>query len=261
VTVNTSGPVDSLRSDAGGRFTFRFTPDTGAVYLVSARWEGIEYFGPPVTATVRDSAPDITVPVFDTSSTAPVRLAARHLIVSNLTPEGVRDVVDLFVLDNTGTETRIAVDATHPSWQSQLPAFAVNGRPGNSAFAVQSIRLAGQTFGLFAAIPPGQRDIEIDYQIPPATREFAVPVDESAPVSNVISDDPTMEVIGPFVRSDTTIGGKLYARWEGKLIAGSPLVLRFHSASNPRWIVPLLVAVMALALVAATFAASRRRTS
>lgn len=40
------GAIDSVAADAAGRFAFQFVRDTGAAYLVSARWAGIEYFAP-----------------------------------------------------------------------------------------------------------------------------------------------------------------------------------------------------------------------
>src|SRR3954467_9123507 len=42
------GPLDSVTADASGRFRFRFRADTGALYLLSARWGDVEYFAPPV---------------------------------------------------------------------------------------------------------------------------------------------------------------------------------------------------------------------
>ena len=44
------GPVDTTVADAAGRFRLRFTPDTSAAWLLSARFAGIEYFSAPITA-------------------------------------------------------------------------------------------------------------------------------------------------------------------------------------------------------------------
>ena len=38
------GPLDSTRTDQRGRFQFSFRPDTSALYLLSVRHAGIEYF-------------------------------------------------------------------------------------------------------------------------------------------------------------------------------------------------------------------------
>ncbi|MGH7522895.1 MAG: hypothetical protein ACREK8_01145 [Gemmatimonadales bacterium] len=258
VTVRSPGPIDSTTSGARGAFHFSVTPDTGAVYLVSARWSGIQYFGAPLALTPGGSDAQLTVVVADTSTLAPVRLAARHLIVSPVDDDGVRNVVDLMVLENPGPLTRVGRDSLHATWRILLPHFAVNVHGGNSSFSLESLVLAGDAIALFAAIPPGSHDIEIDYQIPPHSQRFEIPVDENVPVSNVISEDRRMVVRGSFTRSDTTIEQRPYARWQGSLAAGHPLVLEFGSSGTPSWLLPAMVAVMALVLMGVTLHAVRR---
>jgi hypothetical protein len=258
VTVKEPGPVDSAISDARGRFRFQVTPDSTAVYLVSARWSGIEYFATPLAIRPGTAESAVLVVVADTSTLAPVHLAARHLIVSPVTSDGVRDVVDLFVLENRGPATRVSHDSLRPTWYVRLPRFVINVHAGNSGFSVESLRPLGDTVALFAAIPPGQHDVEIDYQLAPGTRAFEIPIDDSAPVSNIISGDRAMRVQGSFVRSDTTIGGKEYSRWQGRLIAGQPVLLTFDAGKSPTWIVPALVVMMTLALAGGTAWAMRR---
>lgn len=258
VTLQHPGPIDSSLTDAAGRFRFSVDPDTGAVYLVSARWQRIEYFAPPLDLQ-SGVPPDVAVMVADTSSIAAVRLAARHLIVSPVTEDGTRNVVDLFVVDNPGPSTRVSRDSLHATWRARLPRYAVNVHGGNSGFSLETLRLEGDTLALYAAIPPGQRDIEIDYQIPPATRRFEVPVDDSVPISNIVSEDKSLRVAGAFARSDTVIDKREYTRWQGRLEPGIPLVLEFGAGPAPRWLVPTMVVAMALALAGATLAAVRSR--
>ncbi|MFN8651118.1 MAG: hypothetical protein U0133_04355 [Gemmatimonadales bacterium] len=73
------GPIDSIMAGSRGEFRFRFVPDTAAIYLLSAGWQGIQYFSPPVHTD--PSAPDtgLAVVVSDTSSTAPIDVLSRHL--------------------------------------------------------------------------------------------------------------------------------------------------------------------------------------
>jgi hypothetical protein len=252
VTVREPGPVDSVLSDTRGFFRFNITPDTGAIYLVSARWSGIQYFGTPLA--LRPGGPDavVTLVVADTSSQAPVHLAARHLIVSPVNADGVRDVVDLMVLENPGPLTRVGSDSLHATWRVLLPPFAVNIHGGNSGFSLESLVLSGDAITLFAAIPPGSHDIEIDYQIPPYSRRFEVPVDADIPVSNIISEDRVMVVHGAFTRSDTVIDKKSYARWQGRMIGGEPVVLQFGSSGVPRWLLTAMIVIMALVLIGVT---------
>jgi hypothetical protein len=257
VTVRSPGPVDSAVSDARGSFHFSLLPDTGAVYLVSARWAGIQYFGTPLALRPGGPPGVVTVIVADTSSLAPVQLAARHLIVSPVNSDGVRDVVDLMVLENPGSITRVGSDSLHATWRALLPHFAVNIHGGNSGFSLESLVLSGDAIALFAAIPPGSHDVEIDYQIPPNSRRFEVPVDQDVPASNIISQDRDMVVHGAYTRSDTVIERKTYARWQGRMIAGEPVVLQFGRSGMPKWLLPAMIAMMAFVLVGVTMRGMR----
>ena len=259
VTVSSPGPVDSTVSDAHGRFVFRVVPDTSAVYLVSARWSSIEYFGPPMAARSTALANAVTVVVSDTSSRAPFTLAARHLIISPVNADGVREVVDLFVISNPGPLTRVSADSLRPTWQVTLPRFAVNIHGGNSEFSLSSMRLNGDVVALYAAIPPGQRDIEIDYQIPPNTTRFEIPVAADVASSNIVSADKSMRVLGAYARADTVIDNKPYARWEGAMNTGQPVVLEFETHQLPTWLLPVMIGAMAVILVAATLLSSRAK--
>ncbi len=194
----------------------------------------------------------------DTSSSAPVHLAARHLIISPVDSDGVRDVVDLMVLDNTGAVTRVATDSVRGSWLTRLPEYAVNLHGGNSDFSLNALLPHGDSVTLIAPIPPGRRDIEFDYQIPPKSREFTIVPDQDAAVSNIISADRSMRVDGPFVRSDTVIEHKPYARWQGHLVKGEAITLVFGGRRAPRWLVPTMLIGMALLLGGGTWRVMRR---
>jgi hypothetical protein len=258
VATHASGPVDSAQSDAGGRFAFRVVPDSGVVYLVSARWSAIDYFAVPLVIRAGRPVAAITVVVSDASASAPFALAARHLIVAPAAADGTREVVDLFVLNNLGQLTRVSVDSLHPTWAAALPHFAVNVHAGNSEFAFESIQFSGDSVSLFAAIPPGQRDVEVDYQIPPNTTRFELPVDVDVPASNIVSADKTMRVRGAYTRSDTVIDGKPYGRWQGTMTAGQPVVLQFGGGGLPPWLIPVMVGAMGIVLVIVTLRATAR---
>jgi hypothetical protein len=258
VTVAAQGPVDSARSATDGGFELRHPVDTAGAYLVSARYSGIEYFSAPFA--LADGLPTVTVVVVDTSSTQPITLAARHLIISPPAPDGTRAVVDLSMVDNTGPFTRVSLDSLHPSWTLRVPRYAIEMHGGESDFSLEAFHVMGDSIALLASIPPGQRRIELDYQIPPNSPRFEIAIDHPAPLSNIISADPTLRVLGHFTRADTSIGGKPYTRWEGRLQAGQPVVLAFGSAPTPSWVLPSLIGAMAIALVlAATHAFTRGR--
>ena len=119
------GPLDSTRTDRGGRFRFVFRPDTSALYLLSVRHAGIEYFSSPVHTNLGRPDTTIRVIVYDTSSTAPVSLEARHLVLTRPGEDGSRTVLDLIVLLNSGQRTRVAPDSAGASWGGLLPSGTI----------------------------------------------------------------------------------------------------------------------------------------
>src|SRR5215213_6187673 len=100
------GPIDSTRSTSAGRFRLSFQADTSAFYLVSTQYAGIEYFSKPVSTIRSRPDPALVLVVYDTSSTAPVSLEARNLVVTRAGQDGSRNVLDLMVIQNKGRLTR-----------------------------------------------------------------------------------------------------------------------------------------------------------
>ena len=101
------GPEDSTVSGPGGGFRFRFHADSGAVYLLSARYRDIEYFSTPVHTNAARPDTAIRLVVYDTSSRVPVTLAARHLVIPRPSEDGSREILDLVILSNPGTRTKL----------------------------------------------------------------------------------------------------------------------------------------------------------
>ena len=88
--ATSQGPLDSTIADPHGHFRFRFHADTTALYLLSARYGGIEYFSSPVHTNPERPDTTMRVLVYDTSSTAPVVVEARHLVVPRPSEDGSR---------------------------------------------------------------------------------------------------------------------------------------------------------------------------
>lgn len=249
------GPLDSLLADAAGhfRFTRRPTLDSTDVLLVSARWHGVEHFAPPVIpgAAVR-------VVVADTSTTAAVTVAARHIVIGGPAQDGARDVVDLLVLRNAGAMTRVGADSSRPSWQMLVPPHVANVQIGDADFAREAFDLHGDTLYLAAPIPPGERQFFLQYQIAPGARSLDVPLDAATDTVTVLAEEPALEVSAPLVpQGSETVAGRAFARWSGP---GSPLVsVRFPGTSAlPGWLLPVLIAALALPLLWVTRRVARR---
>ncbi len=250
VTPQVQGPVDSVRSDADGRFRLRAPSDSGAIMLVSARWHGIEYFSTPLVGEAARPG-TLRLVVADTSSVAPVSVAARHLVIGAPAPDGTRNVVDLLVLSNDGPNTRVARDTLTPTWRLILPAHVVNVVLGETDFADDALHHHGDTLELSAAIPPGQRQLLVNYQIPPATRRVVVPYDEGTALANILLEEADADAIGTLVRIDTaTVEGRRYTRWSGAVAPGEMVELRFGGAGRlPGGGVKAIAGLFAIALI------------
>lgn len=251
------GAIDSMRADAAGRFTFRFKADSVGSYLVSARWLAIEYFAPPLLAGGNDR--QITLLVADTSSVTPVTVTARHVVVSGPAPDGTRTVVDLLVLANAGVLTRVGSDSATPSWRLMLPPFAANVRVADSDFAATAFDQHGDTLLLFAPIPPGERQLFLDYQLTAGTRRLVVPIDEPLATVNILAEE-VLRIRNATAQPDTTVNGRRFHRWTLSFQRAGALELGLPESGTAPWVLPVLVGVVGSTLVIALAVSMRRRS-
>ena len=163
----TQGPLDSASADASGRFRFRFRPDTASIYLLSARWGDVEYFSPPVHTNPARPDTAMRVVVYDTSSTAPIEVEARHIVVPRAGPDGTRSVLDLIVLRNDGRTARVAPDSSRPSWRLVLPQGTGDLQVGESDLSPDAIVREGSTVNVLAPLAPGQKQLSLEYSVTP----------------------------------------------------------------------------------------------
>jgi hypothetical protein len=255
------GPVDSGATDARGRFRFRFRADTGSIYMVSARWGGIEYFSTPVHLNPERPDTGLRIVVADTSGTAPIELEARHLVVAPPRADGSRSILDLLVLRNSGDRTRVAPDTVRPSWSGPVPSGTVGLEVGEGEFSAGAVSRRDDRLLFFAPIPPGEKQLVVEYLLPAGARETRLTLDQRIGLFNVLAAEPGVEVNGPGIAfADTqVIEGRTYRRWTGPAAAGT--VVRVSFPGTPaalRWMLPALVAIVAGALVVAGAWALRR---
>jgi len=247
------GPVDSTVSDAAGRFRFRFAPDTAAIYLLSARHAGIEYFSSPVHTN--PELPDTGVVIFvaDTSSTAPVGIAARHIVISRPAEDGTRAVLELIVLENTGQLTRVAHDTIAGTWAIELPPGLLGFDVGEGDFSPDQVSRRGDSIIIVAPIPPGQKQLMVTYAIPGDVSTWHVPFDRSTPSVNVMLEERAARVTaGQLTFADSqAIRGRTYRRYTGKARAGEVLAIALPGGARrtARWLLVALVTMSAIALL------------
>lgn len=217
------GIVDSARAPDHGRFRFRVRPDTTAVFLVSARHAGIEYFSDPARPG-RDTA--LTLILSDTSSTVPLELSARHVIVGRPEADG-RPVLDLVTLANRSSATRVAADTLSPTWSLVLPAGARNLEVEQGDVSPTAVEQRGDSVLMFAPIPPGRKHLMMGYRLPAEGREFMwlAPADT---FDLLIEEDGASVRGGGLVAvGPVDLSGKLLQRWTASPPAPGMVVVRF----------------------------------
>ncbi len=257
------GAVDSARTDARGRFRFRIAaPESGAVYVVSARHAGIGYFSQPFTSEARTGADAITLAVFDTASAGPpLAIAVRHLVVQAPEAGGARRVLDLTQVLNAGTTTRVARDSLTPVWSGRLPAGAEGPAAGAGDVPANAVRFVDGRIEVAAAFPPGQKQIVVTYTLPDDARELVLNVDQPIGRLEVLVEDSTAAPAGALQPDEPlTLEGRRFAHFAGGgLAAGTRAAVRFGRDSRSRGLAGwLIVGAAALALAGGAVLAARR---
>jgi len=258
------GPIDTVRANFQGRFAFRFLPDSTAAYLLSVRYQGIEYFSSPVTPAAGRADTAIVLIVADTSSAAPVRAHERTLLISRADESGTRPVVDWFVLQNSGERTRIAPDSARPSWGAPLPPDAQNVELADaklSQFSPEALEFRGDSVLIFAPLSPGRKELVLQYHIPGTLRNFLVPSASGTDSVFVLLEESSARVVSPSLLSTESqrLDGRPFRRWAG--IMGNEPSLEIRFAAPPlssRTILLLLVALAGLGFALLGLVALRR---
>jgi hypothetical protein len=251
VANDAQGPLDSTISDRAGAFRFRFRTDTGAVYLLSARYRGIEYFSPPVRGATAGADTGVALFVYDTSTTTPVTLAARHVIIPRVVEDGGREVLELLVLRNEGYLARVAPDTLGSSWAMPLPPGSEGLEAGESDVSSDAIARRNDSLLVGAPIGPGEKQLTLSYHLPAGMRVVAIPAGAGGGTLNVLVEDPGAQVSGPgLVRADSQVVlGRTFSRWTGAAPASGLVRVTLPGvAGAPRWLLPLLVTGVALGL-------------
>ena len=247
------GPVDSMLTDAHGRFTFRFLADTTAIYLFSARHDGITYFATPVHTNPERPDTAIELVVNDTSSAGSVSVVSRNIVVSAPDENGARAVVEVIVLHNGAVTALVAADTADPVWAARIPHAATGLTAGEGDFSPAAVVRVGDSAAVFAPVPPGDKQVVLQYALPGDIARVEYRFDQPAALVNLMLEEKGARVLGGLrEQADSqTIQGRGFGRWEGAVPAGAVVTIRLPTAHRlGRWALAALVALMALGLAA-----------
>ncbi len=257
------GPLDSVTADRRGGFRFRFPTDTATLYLLSARYAGIEYFSSPVHTNPDRPDTAIRILVYDTSSTAPIALEARHLVVARPGEDGSRSVLDLLVLRNDGQRTRVAPDSLRHSWTGLLPEGSIGLELGESDVSPDAVARRGDSLIVTAALAPGEKQLTVQYVIPAGRESIELPFTEPVAMVNVLAEEEGVNVSGGTLAlaDSQTLQGRSFRRWTGLVPVGSSLRVALPGQERaPEWLLAALVGAVVLVLVGAGWHTLFRRS-
>jgi hypothetical protein len=265
-----AGPLDSVKSDSRGRYTFNYerTGSNDAVYFVSASFDGIAYFTAPL-AEGKISGNDGEVIVFDTTSRpVPTSVRGHHVVVSAVDANGLRSIVEVYDLSNDSSVTRIAPsdqpkDAT---WEAHLIPGAMNLRVSQGDFPAAAVSFADGKVNVFAPFAPGIKQLSFAYSLPAKSFPLKLPLERENQVYEILIEEKKGTVAGPHLREvdPVTVDQRDFRRFLASDVpANSVAVIDLPAAPPIRTIDPrYLVAITLLiggAMVFALARALRRR--
>ena len=267
VAADSSGPVDSVRTDANGRYSIRYKPVGGdAVYFASSTYSGVAYFTAPLPP--RDATGDDgEITVFDTTS-APVHIETRgrHLVVSASSVDGRRTLVEVFELSNDSTVTAVAGARGRATWSAPLSPNGRDFQVGQSDIGANAVQFRDGRVLVYASISPGIRQIAFSYSVPASDFPLEIPVADPVSVFEVLMEDPggTASGGGLAEQQPVSLEGRSFRRFLGQNVrSGAKLVINVGAPTAPRGNRMLYVTVVsaaAIMVLALGFALTRRRS-
>jgi hypothetical protein len=216
VGTDRAGPLDSVRTDAAGRYAFRYRTAgaADAVYFVSCNYAGVAYFTPPLTARdTKDAEAELLV--HDTTSAPlPIRVRGRHVILAAADTGARRRVLEVYELSNDTSLTRVAAGDTGATWVGALLSGAARAQVGRSDFSGGAVRFDGARVHLAAPFAPGLKQISVAYDIP-REREYEFAVTDATDVLEVLVEDPLGRAQGAHLApaGPATVDGRTFARF------------------------------------------------
>ena len=261
VSTVAQGVIDSTRTGARGQWRFRVRPETGASYLVSARYAGIEFFTPPLVIDAAHPDTALKIVVADTSSGPAARLTfvSRHFLVQGGDSAGWRGILDVMVFENRSRLTRVASDTTHPSYVALLPPDTHEPELADGDIGPEAVRFRNGSLEVYSPIAPGEFSVTVQYLLP-SKADVAIPFGDTVATFNLLVDGEGAATTGPRLEGPTatTVEGRAFRRWTGPVPGGTVLQLDLRAAKKtPTALLIGLVIAMATALGAGLFVALR----
>ncbi len=199
-----AGPLDSVRSDSRGRYSFNYvrTGSEEAIYFVSASHDGIAYFTPPL-AEGKVSGDDSEIAVFDTTSgQVPMSLRGHHVVVSAVDANARRSVVEVYDLSNDSSVTRVAAGdkPENATWQVHLTPGATDFRVSQGDISAAAVSFTNGTVNVFAPMAPGIKQLSFSYSLSAKAFPLKLPLEKATGIYEILIEEKAGSVTGPHLR-------------------------------------------------------------
>ncbi len=199
-----AGPLDSVLSDARGRYSFKYTRtgSDAAIYFVSASYDGIAYFTPPLMEG-KVSGDDGEITVFDTTSRhVPLSLRGHHVVISTADANARRSIVEVFDLSNDTSVTRVAAGETPDAatWQTHISPGASDFKVGQGDISAAAVSFANGIVSVFAPLAPGLKQLSFSYSLPAKSFPLKLPLEKETGIYEIMIEDKAGSVTGPHLR-------------------------------------------------------------
>jgi hypothetical protein len=221
VGPDSAGPLDSVRADPRGRYSFRYlrTGSNDAIYFVSASHDGIAYFTPPL-AEGKVSGDDGEITVFDTTSGhVPMSLRGHHVVVSAADANARRSIVEVYDLSNDSSVTRVAAGETpaNATWQTHVADGISDFKVSQGDISAAAVSYASGVVSVFAPLAPGIKQLSFSYSLPAKSFPLKLPVEKETGIYEILIEEKAGSVTGPKLREmdPVTVDERNFRRFLG----------------------------------------------
>ncbi len=266
VGTDSSGPVDSVRTDAQGRYRLDYTrvAGDGALYFAATIFRGIAYFSAPLQST-RAQGEEGEITVFDTTSRKiDLHIRGHHIVVSAPRPDGVRDIVEVWEVSNDTSVTIVGRDSLSAVWTAPLPAGATNVVGGQGDVSADAIRARDARVELVAPFGPGVKQVSYSYALKAGDFPLVIPMEAPTSILEVLLEEPAAQVTGGALRAtDAAVtSGRTFKRFLGQDVARGESVritVPVTTAATRTLVLMVVAGVIALVMLAALARALMQR--